>query len=76
MNDFLTLGGADPDTARSPDWCNGSMAEAALLRHEVRNMLTPALLSANMLLRNADPAVVRQAEVVIKAVTRVVNRIG
>ncbi len=76
MNDFPTLDGPDPDTARSPDRSAGSMAKAALLQHDVRNMLTPALLSADMLLRNADPVVVRHVEIVIRAIARIVDRVG
>jgi len=39
-------------------------------------MLTPALLSFDMLLRNTDPVVARQAEIVIKTITWIVDRVG
>jgi len=51
------------------------MGEAELLQYKVRNMLTPALLSADMLLTHADPVVARHAEIVIKAITRVVDQV-
>ena len=50
--------------------------DALDLQRDVRGFLTTALLSAGMLLTNADPVVARQAEIVIKAVTRVVDRVG
>ena len=53
-----------------------SLNQSAVLQHDLRNILTPALLSADMLLKNADPVVARQAEIVIDAITRVVNRVG
>jgi len=58
------------------DQSAGLIVETALLQHDLRNILTPALLSADMLLKNADPVVRRQAEIVIEAITRVVNRVG
>ncbi len=64
------------DTARSLDQSAGLMVEAALLQHDLRNILTPALLSADMLLKNPDPVVARQAEIVIEAIIRVVDRVG
>jgi len=76
MTNFPVRGVCNSDTTRSSDRSAGLMGEAELLQHEVRNMLTPALLSADMLLRNADPVVARQAEIVIKAITRVVDRLG
>jgi len=76
MTNLPVRGVCNSDTTRSLDQSAGLMGEAELLRHEVRNMLTPALLSADMLLRNADPVVARQAEIVIKAITRVVDRVG
>ena len=66
----------DLDAVRSLDRFMESMLEASLLQHAVRNMLTPALLSADMLLKHADPVVARQAEIVIKAIIRVVDRVG
>ena len=76
MTNIPVRGASSPDITRSSDRSAGLMREVELLQHEVRNMLTPALLSADMLLRNADPVVARQAEIVINAITRVVNRVG
>jgi hypothetical protein len=41
------------------------------LRHDVRGALSPALLSADRLTMNKDPAVVRSAEMVVSAIERV-----
>lgn len=66
----------DYDTTRSSDRSAGLLGDAEQLQFEVRNMLTPALLSANMLLTHADPMVAWQAEIVIKTIIRVVDRMG
>lgn len=76
MNDLPAFGISDLGTARSLDRPAGLMAEATVSQQEVRNMLTPALLSADMLLTHADPIVVRHAEILIKAIIRVVDRAG
>lgn len=76
MTNSPVPGVLDYDTTRSSDRSAGLMEETSLLQHEVRNMLTPALLSADMLLKHPDPVVARQAEIVIKAITRVVDRVG
>ncbi len=76
MSDSPTPGASDSDAAQPLDRSAGLMLEASLLQHEVRNMLTPALLSADRLRTHADPVVARQAEIVIKAITRVVARVG
>ena len=76
MTNSPVRGVLDYDTTRSSDWSAGLVGEAELLQHEVRNMLTPALLSADMLLIHADPMVAQRAEIVIKAITRVINRVG
>ena len=75
MNDALDPNIIDPDAAQSVDRSAAVMVRAALLQHDLRNILTPALLSADMLLKNADPVIARQAEIVIDAITRVVNRV-
>jgi len=76
MRDPSAFGLPGVDAAQWQERLAELTAEAALLQHDLRNMLTPALLSADMLLRNADPVVARQAEIVIKAITRVVDRVG
>jgi len=76
MDDFPAPSIPDLDTARSLARSAGLMAEAVLLQHDLRGMLTPALLSADMLLTHADPVVARQAEIVIKAINRIVDRVG
>ena len=75
MSDSPTPGDSASDAPRSPDQTAGRMLDAELLQHDLRNMLTPALLSADRLLTHADPAVARQAVIVIKAITRVIDRV-
>ena len=75
MSDVPASISPDLDAARSRDRSTGLMLEASALQNAVRNMLTPALLSADMLLAHADPKVVRRAEIVINAITRVVDRV-
>ena len=53
-----------------------SAGEAPSLQHDVRELLTPALLAADLLRRHADPAVVRRAETVVSAIMRIVERVG
>jgi len=76
MTNLPVRGVSNSDTTRSLNRSARLMVKAELLQHDVRNLLTPALLSADILLRNADPVVARQAEIVIKAITRVVDRVG
>lgn len=66
----------DLGMAWSLDQSASLMLEVTLLQHGVRNILTPALLSADMLLTHADPVIARQAEIVINAITRVIDRVG
>ena len=53
-----------------------SQCLTASLQRDVRSILTTALLAADMLLTNADPAVAKRAEIVVDAITRVVSRVG
>jgi len=75
MTNFPVRGVPDSGITQSSDQSAGLMGEAELLQYKVRNMLTPALLSADMLLTHADPVVARHAEIVIKAITRVVDQV-
>lgn len=50
--------------------------DALSLQCDVRNSLTAALLAADMLRANADPAVAKQAEIVVAAIMQVVDRMG
>ncbi len=45
-------------------------AATSSLRHDIRGMLSPALLVADRLLAHADPVVVRAGETVVKAIRR------
>jgi len=49
--------------------------EISSLHNDVRNMLTPALLAADMLLAHADPMVAKRAEIMVRAVAQVVERL-
>ncbi len=64
------------DAAREPGRLAELVIEALSLRNDLRDILTPALLAADLLLRHADPAVVKRAETMVKAVTRAVERMG
>jgi len=46
-----------------------------LSQYDLRNMLTPALLGADLLCNHADPTVVKWAETVVSAIARVVERV-
>ena len=50
-------------------------AATSALRHDLRGMLSPALLVADRLLAHPDPAVVRAGETVVKAITRAEARL-
>lgn len=76
MRDPLAFGPFGLDAVRLRERLAELAVETSLLQRDLRNMLTPALLSADMLLTNADPVVVRQAEIVMKAITRIVDRVG
>jgi hypothetical protein len=46
------------------------------LQNDLREILRPALLAADLLLRTADPAVVKKSEIVVEAILRAVERMG
>ena len=50
-------------------------AATSSLRHDLRGMLSPALLVADRLLAHADPVVVRAGETVVKSVRRAEARL-
>ncbi len=47
----------------------------SVLRHDVRGMLSPALLTADRLSTNPDPAVAQAAEAVIRSIERAAERL-
>ena len=51
-------------------------AQTASLRHDVRNMLSPALLSADRLTGHDDPTVAKAATVIVRAVDRTAERLA
>ncbi len=50
--------------------------QVATLRHDIRGILSPALLTADRLLRHADPAVTRAGETMVRTVERTTARLG
>lgn len=46
------------------------------MQNDLREILTPALLAADLLLGHADPLVVKRSEIVVSAVLRAVERLG
>jgi len=50
-------------------------ATMSVLRHDLRGMLTPALLVVDLLLAHPDPKVVKAGETVVKAVMRAEERL-
>ncbi len=49
---------------------------AATLRHDLRGVLSPALMLSERLLRSEDPAVRRAGQVVVRSVERAVDLLG
>ena len=50
-------------------------ATMSVLRHDLRGMLTPALLVVDLLLAHPDPKVVKAGETVVNAVMRAEERL-
>lgn len=50
-------------------------AATSSLRHDIRGMLSPALLVADRLLAHADPLVVRAGDTIVKSVRRAEARL-
>lgn len=68
-------GEPDQDVARKLARLTALEAATSSLRHDVRGMLSPALLVADRLLAHSDPKVVRAGETVIKAINRAIERL-
>jgi hypothetical protein len=47
----------------------------AVLRHDVRGMLSPALMVADRLVAHEDPVVARAGDVIARTVQRVTDRL-
>ena len=63
--------GPDPGPADpGPDRIRAMEERAAALRHDLRGVLSPALMMADRLLKNEDPAVRRAGEAVVRSVDR------
>jgi len=76
MNDTSPPNSPASDATRTFDRPPTSAGEAPLLQHDVRGLLTPALLAADLLRRHADLAVVKRAETVVSAIMRIVERVA
>ena len=50
-------------------------ATTSSLRHDIRGLLSPALLVCDRLLAHSDPKVVRAGETVVRAITRATERL-
>jgi hypothetical protein len=68
-------GEPDQDVAQKLARLAALEAATSSLRHDVRGMLSPALLVADRLLAHPDPKIVRAGETVIKAVQRAIDRL-
>ncbi len=51
-------------------------AQLSILRHDLHGILSPALLSADRLTSNADPAIRKTGEIVIRTVERATARLA
>ena len=51
-------------------------AQTASLRHDIRGILSSALLSADRLTEHADPKVAKSAEIIVRSVTRAADRLA
>ena len=49
--------------------------QVSTLRHDIRGILSPAMLTADRLLNHADPSVKRAGEVIIRTVERITGRL-
>lgn len=47
----------------------------ASLRHDIRGLLTPAVLMADLLLENSDPAIQRSGDIIVGVVGRIISRL-
>lgn len=65
----------DPEIARKLARLGELEAAISALRHDLRGVLSPALLVADRLLAHSDPKVARAGETVVKAVRRAEERL-
>lgn len=76
MSDPWLPGRPDLDGVRGLHHPADAVLESACLQNDLREILTPALLAADLLLGHADPLVVKRSEIVVSAVLRIVERLG
>ena len=50
--------------------------QTASLRHDVRGLLSPAMLMTDRLVSHPDPKIVRAGETIIRAITRAADRLA
>lgn len=62
--------GVDPDAAALRDRVGQLEATASTLRHDLRGVLSPALMMADRLVSHPDPAVRRAGDAVVRSVDR------
>ena len=51
-------------------------ATTSSLRHDIRGLLSPALLVSDRLIAHSDPKVVRAGETIVRAITRATERLA
>ncbi|MBV9748348.1 MAG: hypothetical protein JO157_06020 [Acetobacteraceae bacterium] len=64
------------DVARQRARLAALEAATSSLRHDLRGMLSPALLVSDRLLAHSDPKVVRAGETIVRAITRATERLA
>lgn len=70
------LGAAIMDLQRRAERLKVLEAQTSALRHDLRGVLSPALLTADRLTAHEDPKVSRTGEVVIRAINRATERLA
>ena len=68
-------GSPDPEIARKLARLAELEAATSSLRHDLRGMLSPALLVVDRLLAHSDPKVVKAGETVVRSIKRAEERL-
>ncbi len=73
---FLALHARLADAEAAQSQLGELRADARALRHDLRGILSPALLCADRLANNQDPAIRKSADIVIRSVERATVRLA
>lgn len=76
MSDFPLPGRPDLDLVSGLHPSTEAGVKSSSLQNDLREILTPALLAADLLLRHVDSTVVKRSEIVVSAILRAVERMG